>query len=180
MLQIMGIGNQGVWGIIARGEVAEKGCDLWHSGTSVVDELNPQGPVITCDSSNGHRHSSLAIRESIPAWIRRGEETRDFHSRQQGRQPPGAEERGRRGVGAGGAQSVWLSPVRNARVSHKCQYNSEHCLCAFRFVGDAVCPPAARHWRSTALSAVARAEGPPLSAADERHHQARPHPTPLG
>src|SRR5438128_5963514 len=69
MLQIMGIGNQGVWGIIARGEVAEKGRDLWHSGTSVVDELNPQGPVITCDSSNGHRHSSLAIRESIPAWI---------------------------------------------------------------------------------------------------------------
>src|SRR5262249_21354327 len=69
--------------------------------------------------------SSLTIGESIPTWIRRGEETRASCSRRQGRLPPGAEERGRRVVGAGGAQSVSLSPVRKARISHKCQYNSE-------------------------------------------------------
>src|SRR6266702_2385031 len=106
MLQIMGIGNQGVWGIIARGEVVEKGRDLWHSGTGVVNELNLQGPIIVCDSSNGHRHSSLSKGESIPAWIRHTEEARASRARQQGRQlPPGAEERGRRIVGAGGAQA---------------------------------------------------------------------------
>src|SRR5262249_13763546 len=93
--------------------------------TGVIDELNVQGPVIACDSSHGHCHSSLTRGESIPTWIRRGEETRASRSRQQGRLPPGAEERGRRVVGAGGALSVSLAPVRQARISHKCQYNSE-------------------------------------------------------
>src|SRR5215468_5808376 len=65
--------------------MAEKGRDLWHRGTGVVDELNLQGPVIAGDSSNGHCHSSLTIGESIPTWIRRGEETRDSRSREQRR-----------------------------------------------------------------------------------------------
>jgi len=67
MLEIMGIGDHGVGGIIACGEVAEKGRDLWHGCTGVVEELNLQGPVIARDASNQHCPSSLSTGESIPA-----------------------------------------------------------------------------------------------------------------
>ena len=40
MLQIMRISDQSIGRIIACGEVAEKGRDLWHGGTGVVEELN--------------------------------------------------------------------------------------------------------------------------------------------
>jgi hypothetical protein len=40
MLEIMRISDQRVGRIIACGEVAEKGCHLWHGGTGVVEELN--------------------------------------------------------------------------------------------------------------------------------------------
>jgi len=63
----MGIGDHGVRRIISDGEVTEKGRDLWHGGTGVVEEVNLQGPIIARDSSNGHRPSSLSTGESIPA-----------------------------------------------------------------------------------------------------------------
>jgi hypothetical protein len=40
MLKIMRIGDQGIGGILACGEVVEEGRDLWHGGTGVVEELN--------------------------------------------------------------------------------------------------------------------------------------------
>ena len=59
MLEIMRIGDYGVGRIITGCKVAEKDRDLWHGGTSVVEEVNLQGPIIARDASNRHCTSSL-------------------------------------------------------------------------------------------------------------------------
>jgi hypothetical protein len=60
MLEVMRIGDQGVGRIIAGGEMAEKGRDLWHSGTGVSEELDLEGSVFPGASSYEHGYSSLS------------------------------------------------------------------------------------------------------------------------
>src|SRR5437867_4268891 len=113
MLEIMRIGDQGVGRIIACGQVVEKGRDLWHGGTGVVEELNLQGSVITRDSSNGHcpppSQQGKAFQHGYDVHRRLATSS---HGRRGGSSP--REPRRGRVVGAGGAHSASLSPVRKA------------------------------------------------------------------